>query len=489
MITKKTVSLNLVEVLTKADSILIECMREFHRSGFTIWFVGGAVRDAALGKALSDIDLVVDRDPISKARSFAKRLGLGFVILDNTRKIVRLAIKSTPQMNIDIALTQGSSINDDLLCRDFTINAIAALWQDDGFTVTDPLNGIGDLNEKILRPVLSSAIADDPVRIIRAYRFQLEYSLSVSASLTGLISNARNMLSEAPAERIAPELIHIFNHQESYTAVRKMADDAVLDVIFPELTAMRGVTQNEWHHLDVFDHTLETLRCLDETVQNPPSWLLPWKQVIDEALDEEVSSGFSRLIVIKIAALYHDVGKPVCRRVDETGKVTFYGHEKAGANLAAGAATRLRFPNSVGKGLALLVRHHLRPFNAISNGTITRRAIYRYCRDLGSYAIPALVLGVADSNATRGSAVTKAYRENCRVAIVEVLRYLDALSAKIEPQKQLVNGHDIMKKFNLAPGALVGKLLYEIEEAFAVGEIENREEAYLLVERLLANER
>ncbi|MBF0292386.1 MAG: HD domain-containing protein [Nitrospinae bacterium] len=455
-------------------------------NGFTVWAVGGIIRDTALGRSVADIDLVTDKDPVELADCFAIKHGLGYVVLDDGRRIARIVIGGNDRFNtVDVALMQGGSMDDDLRKRDFTINAVAARFDGDGFTIHDPLGGLADLESKMLRPVSQTSMRDDPVRVLRACRFENSHNLAPSPQIQAMSVDVAPLLAGVAGERISQELFHILCEPFSHKAIKAMDRDGSLDFVFPELSPARSAPQNKWHHLDVFNHSIESLTQMEKILANPPDWLTQWLPIINESLCEEVAGGWRRREILKIAALLHDVGKPGSSGLSDEGEITFYGHEKAGESIATHAANRLRLPGAVRNGLGILVKNHLRPFNAIHEGELSQRSLYRFHRALGEWAIPALLHAVADAMATQGPAVTERRRLAERASAVKAFDYIQHSLNTPQPREPLLDGHDIMKVFNLPQGELIGRLLALVEEARALGEITSREEAVELVKKEL----
>lgn len=437
------------------------------------WIVGGALRNALADEPLCDLDIATGEDPAADAAEISGELGATLVPLDRERGVYRLAFREPPGFTIDITRLNGQNIEQDLARRDFTINAIAAQWRDDDATLLDPLGGVEDMRSGVLRPVSPRSFIDDPVRVLRSYRFISAYGLSMTVETRGLIRESAPLLTGVAGERKFHELRQILAAPETYPVIASMDEDGVLDELFPELGPSRGVTQNSWHHLDVFDHTIETMRTLDHYVKNPPGHETAWES--------------DTLITLRLAALYHDAGKPEARTVKENGEAAFIGHETIGERMVTAAARRLCAPNAVVSGAALMVRHHLRPFNALADGQISRRAMYRYLRDLGRWAGPALALALADADATRGPKVAAERRETERGAVESIVRFRDELESAAKARPPLINGHDIMKMFGLPPGPMIGDLLDKAREAEALGEVKGKEEVLGFITGLLKN--
>lgn len=470
-----------------AGGIVHRFMRVLLENGFAVWAVGGIIRDTPLERRVTDIDLVTDKDPIEAADRFASQHGLGYVTLDDTRRIARIVMGAKSRFKtVDVSLMQGTSIDDDLRNRDFTINAVAARFDGDGFTIHDPLGGLADLESKTLRSVSQTSMRDDPVRVLRARRFENSHNLTSSPEIGGMAAAVAPMLADVAGERISQELFHIFREPLSHRAINAMDGDGSLDFVFPELSPTRAAPQNQWHHLDVFAHSVETLSQLENMIANPPEWMTPWRKTIDESLCEEVSGGWTRREVLKIAALLHDVGKPGSACLSEDGKRTFYSHEKTGEDLVTQAANRLRMPGAVRSGLRILVKNHLRPFNGIHEGELSERGVYRFHRDLGPWTAPAVIHAVADAMATQGPAVTAQRRLEEWAAAIKALDYAERERNAPELCEPLLDGSDIMETLGLPEGPLIGSLIALVKEARAMGEISNREEAVALAKKYLS---
>jgi putative nucleotidyltransferase with HDIG domain len=478
--------------LVKEDvgGIVHKFMRVLLENGFTVWAVGGIIRDTAMGRRVTDIDLVTDKNPIGAADRFSSQHGLGYVALDDTRRIARIVMGSGSRFKtVDVSFMRGAAIDDDLRNRDFTVNAVAARFDGDSFTINDPLGGLADMESKTLRAVSPTSMRDDPVRVLRARRFENSHNLTPSPEIKKMAADAAPMLADLAGERISQELFHIFREPFSHRAINAMDGDGSLDFVFPELSPTRSAPQNQWHHLDVFAHSVETLSQMETIIANPPQWLAQWRKTIDESLCEEVSGGWTRREVLKIAALLHDVGKPGCAALSEDGKRTFYSHEKTGAELVTQAATRLRLPGAVRSGLRILVKNHLRPFIAIHERSLSERSVYRFHRDLGPWAIPALIHAVADAMATQGPAVTGQRRLAEWSAAAKALDYAERALHTPQSREPLLDGRDIMDIFSLPEGPLIGRLVASVKEASALGEIKTREDAVALVKEEMARVR
>ncbi len=309
-----------------------------------IWMVGGTIRDLLLGRGkVFDLDLAVSRSPIGPAQRVARGQSAGFVVLDKEREVARV-VKSLQGeiVTVDFARYRAPTIDEDLRDRDFTINAIAIKldWPllERNLPIYDPLGGVADLRARMVRPCSDHLFREDPLRILRAYRFGATLGFAFDPNLETLIVRDVHLLKAVSRERIRDEFFKVLSAPDSHRWLRSMAQTGVLREILPEFEATRGITQNDWHHLDVFDHTLLTLEKFEELLgKSPPrsentgetgETTAPaghpmailrapprrWSKVA-AFLDEPISGSRTYLELFKFGCLLHDIGKPACRKV------------------------------------------------------------------------------------------------------------------------------------------------------------------------------
>ena len=275
-------------------SLLREILYFFHKNNEPeAWLVGGTIRDLLSHfPQIFDLDLTVNFNPVKLAQKFARQQKAGFVVLDEERQIVRIVktIKGC-HYTIDIARFRANDIDGDLKERDFTLNAMAAKltypFEAEGIELYDPLGGYADLNNKRLAPCSDNLFIDDPLRLMRAYRFASNYDFKISLHLQELIKRDARLLESVSAERIRDEFFKILKAEKSYAFLMQMNDSGLLENVLPELTDSIGITQNEWHHLDVFGHTLLTLENLEKQLLENSS--LDWWDKFKSYLSEPIS--------------------------------------------------------------------------------------------------------------------------------------------------------------------------------------------------------
>ena len=466
------------------------------------YVVGGTLRDALLDRPIADLDLAVAGDAPGFARALADRLGGHFVLLDEERGTCRVALDQGATRIIDVALLRGDIVSD-LGKRDFTIDTLAApieaLAAGAAVELIDPHGGERDLRAGVVRLVSEQALVDDPLRLLRAVRLAAQLDFRLAPETAEALRRHAGRLGEAAAERQRDELSRMFATERAGPALRLLDEVGLLERLFPEVTAARGVTQPKEHYYDVFDHLLETVAALDWMLANEepadarvePLWRALWEALAVEPalrpyLAVEVSEGRSRAALLKLAGLLHDVAKPETRAPDATGRIRFFGHAELGAETARRVSRRLRFSRREVDLVATLVEEHLRPTQLGGDGPPTRRALFRFFRDTGEAAESVLLLSLADALAARGPGMDLDSWRGYAAYIARVLARRNEDDTIARPPR-LLSGNELMAALAIGPGPEVGRLLAAIEEAQAAGEVSTREEALAFARRQPAN--
>jgi poly(A) polymerase/tRNA nucleotidyltransferase (CCA-adding enzyme) len=436
--------------------------------------VGGALRDALLGRAAGDLDVAVPAGALALGRALADRLGGAFVLLDAGRGVCRVV----GDVQVDIADFRAPDLGGDLRARDFTVNALAApihsLVGRGAVSMEDPTGGVADLEARRIRLCGPRSLADDPVRAVRVARLAAQPGWSLGPEVGPAVVEVAPALRAASAERVRDELIAILSEPAAGRGLRILDRLDVLGVVFPERVAMRLTRQPAPHRFDVWEHSLRAVEAVDE-IEAHLDRLEPWGRELRDHLAEGLGDRLTRAEALKLAALLHDVAKPETR-AELDGRIRFIGHDSLGAERARGIAERLRLSGRAANVLAGLVRHHLRPMHLAQSGDITRRARYRFFRDLGDEARDLLLLALADAAAVRGVAPLDVWT-GADGAVVRSLMQGVTEETRAAEAGPLLRGEDVMGALGLRPGPLVGRLLAASREAQALGLISTREEA------------
>ncbi len=446
-----------------------------------LFLIGGTVRDMLLNLPPKDVDLTC-----RGAGDFAYNLAVyhNAAIVPMEKKpetpCYRIVEREDSSNYIDIAEMRGETINDDLVQRDFTINAIAIEVNRGGGPagIIDPMNGAEDIREKIIRVTGHGAFESDPLRILRAFRFSALLNFSIFPDTLSRIKASVELLKTVSGERILSELLLILETADSASYFIKMDQLGILEVIFPEIRAMKGSTQNAFHHKDVWGHSMLTMENCEGILND-----------IGSLFTGEVAANLerdNRRSLTKLAALFHDIGKPACRGLNpDTGRITFYGHDEKGAELIYEIAHRLRMSNRDRDFLALLVAEHIRLFDLARPG-VKPSTKMRWFRKMKDDAVPAVIVGMADAKGTLGPDSRPEEREDFLRWSMDIVRdYYEVIKKKIE-KRDLITGRDLIA-LGMEPGPEMGRILAELRNAQDTGEVNSHGEALAMARELLTS--
>lgn len=429
-----------------------------------IYVVGGFVRDLLLGKSVNDLDVLVMGDGVAFAREVARELGLHPVVpfeRFGTAMIPleqgKLEFVTARKEQYDPASRKPSvergTLEDDLLRRDFTVNALAVSLNRKSYgQLSDPLGGIADMNRGVLRTPLDPehTYSDDPLRMMRAARFAAQLGFSVDPRSIEAIAAMRERISIVSQERVTEELLKLLAAPAPSVGFTILHETRLLALVFPELEAMAGVDQRkEHHHKDVLLHSLKVLDNLAAASDN--LWL-------------------------RFAALVHDIAKPRTKAFVEGTGWTFHGHEEVGARMMKKLFLRMRLPMDRLHYVEKLVRLHLRPM-ALVDEEVTDSAVRRLVFEAGESIDDLMTLCRADITSKNPALVSRVLKNYDLVArkVIEVEE-----KDRLRNWQPPVRGEEIMTVCGIGPGRLVGELKTAIEEAILDGRIPNDHDAALL---------
>jgi|SRR5271165_905535 len=430
-------------LLRTLTPLAAELGRLFARAGHELALVGGPVRDAFLGTRPGDLDLTTDAVPEKVLAIVAKwadktwTVGIDFGTIglrkgDTIFEITTYRSEEYGPRSRKPDVRYGTSLEEDLARRDFTINAMAARLP--SYELVDPFGGLAALGERVIRTPgrPEDSFSDDPLRILRAARFAARLGFSVAGDVLTAMGAQAPRLEIVSAERITDELTKLMLTQDPGYGIDLLVRTGVADQVLPEVPALRMEVDEHHRHKDVYTHSLIVLK---------------------QAIDLEPQYGLSGDLVLRLAAILHDIGKPKTRTMLPGGRVAFHHHEVVGAKMARKRLAELRFGKDVIDGVSRLIELHLR-FHGYGEGEWTDSAVRRYVRDAGPLLTRLHVLTRADCttrNARKAARLAAAY--DALEARIEVLREQEELD-KIRPE---LDGTEIMSVLGLKPGPLVGK--------------------------------
>lgn len=443
------------------------------------YIIGGSVRDLLLGRTPTDYDIAVTGNPEQFAEKLIAKSDGHLVRLGKPGQMIIRVISG--DLIFDITSLNGTSIEDNLNQRDFTINAIAYdLYSE---RIIDCLGGLQDLADKKVRMVSKEIFKKDPVRLIRAYRIGACLNFEIEAKTATAITSNTKLLKNIAGERIRVELFTMLGTSTSYVYLSQMAISGLLTAIFPDLDRLKGCFQNHHHHFDGFEHTMRAYGHL-ETLLNDPGKILP-----DTSAKIHQYIHKNKPALIKCAILLHDIGKPLMKTLDSSGKCHFYGHARKSADMAQKISQRLRFSNHERQFIDGIIRNHMKPlslFTAYEKKTLTQKGITRFYKKCGEYTPALLLAAIADTKAKQNklNEKNKALKSFLKKMIFEYFYHYQPIS----DEPPLVTGRDLIHVFGLTPSPLFRKILDLVDDAKLTKTIENRSEALELIKDVLKND-
>jgi len=417
----------------------------FAAAGFELALVGGPVRDAFLGRKVHDLDFTTSATP-DQIEKLVKPLadaiwdvGRAFGTIaaqlgEHTVEITTYRADSYDGSSRKPDVVFGSSLEEDLFRRDFTMNAMALTLPE--VKLVDPCNGLEDLLAGVLRTPIEPEISfqDDPLRMMRGARFTSQLGAVIHPDTMAAMTTLAPRIADISAERVREELTRLLATESPRQGLEVLVETGIADIVLPELPALRLESDEHAHHKDVYQHTLT---------------------VVEQAIEEEKRRFPEQApdVVLRVAALLHDIGKPATRRFEGGGVVTFYHHDVVGAKLAKKRLKALRFDNNTIDSVARLIELHLR-FFGYSEQAWTDSAVRRYVRDAGEELERLHILVRADvttRNKRKADHLSFAYDDlEARIAVLAEQEELQAIRPELD-------GEAIMAILDLPPGREVGE--------------------------------
>ncbi|MEU8697792.1 CCA tRNA nucleotidyltransferase [Streptomyces sp. NPDC048680] len=429
-----------VSELLRVSPVADDLARRFQDAGFSLALVGGSVRDALLGRLGNDLDFTTDARPedvLKIVRPWADsvwEVGIAFGTVGAQKDGYQIEVTTYRSEAYDRTsrkpeVSYGDSIEDDLVRRDFTVNAMAVALPQKDFI--DPHGGIEDLAERVLRTpgTPEESFSDDPLRMLRAARFAAQLDFEVAPDVVAAMTEMAGRIEIVSAERVREELNKLLLSSHPRKGLALLVDTGLAQQVLPELPALRLESDEHHRHKDVYEHSLTVL-----------------EQAID--LEEDGPD-----LVLRLAALLHDIGKPRTRRFEKDGRVSFHHHEVVGAKMVKKRMTELKYSNEMVKDVSKLVELHLR-FHGYGDGEWTDSAVRRYVRDAGPLLERLHKLTRSDCttrNKRKAAALSRTYDAlEQRIAELQDKEELDAIRPDLD-------GNEIMQVLSVAPGPVIGK--------------------------------
>ncbi|MEU5158492.1 CCA tRNA nucleotidyltransferase [Streptomyces sp. NPDC020875] len=429
-----------VTELLRVAPVADDLAHRFRAAGFRLALVGGSVRDALLGRLGNDLDFTTDARPedvLAVVRPWADSVwdvGIAFGTVGAQKSGYQIEITTYRSEAYDRTsrkpeVSYGDSIEEDLVRRDFTVNAMAVALPEKEFI--DPHHGLEDLAARVLRTpgTPEASFSDDPLRMMRAARFSAQLDFAVAPEVVAAMTEMSGRIGIVSAERVRDELNKLVLSAHPRQGLALLVDSGLADHVLPELPALRLESDEHHRHKDVYEHSLTVL-----------------EQAID--LEEDGPD-----LVLRLSALLHDIGKPRTRRFEKDGRVSFHHHEVVGAKMTKKRMTALKYSNELVRDVSRLVELHLR-FHGYGDGEWTDSAVRRYVRDSGPLLTRLHKLTRSDCttrNKRKAAALSRTYDGlEERIAQLQQQEELDAIRPDL-------NGNQIQEILGIGPGPAIGK--------------------------------
>lgn len=440
-----------------------------------IYLVGGSVRDALLGKTSTDRDLIVtDVDAGEFSKKVAEFFDGVFIPLDEENKIYRIVLSDKVNY-FDITNPIDSSLEKDLLRRDLTINAVALDIRTG--EIVDFCGGVNDIENRVIRGISEENFTDDPLRLLRIFRFYSILGFEIDKSLIEISSKYSKLINKPAKERVLYELMKLFDGKFAHDALLKLDECGILSEIFPFVNELKRVPPNLHHHLDLFNHSIETVRQVGLLYEVS-------SQEVQEHMQKVDFGGFSRLAHLRLACFMHDIGKFSTWTIEEDGRHRFIGHDEVGANLAVPFLKKLTFSNKQIEYIKYIIKKHMYPTAVVSSPELNDKVMMRYVRKSEDNAIDNILIAQADRLSARGPEITDDIVNENISALNKLLNFYLNVRESLKPLPKLLDGNEVMKILGIEPSKRLGELLNALKEAQISGEVNTKDEAINFVRSL-----
>ena len=431
------------------------------------YLVGGSIRDFFTKKCeFCDRDISI-KGAENFARKLANKFGATFIELDNENKIYRIVLKDKINF-LDISEMQGNSIEDDLKRRDFTINAIAYDLSNEKFI--DVTGGLNDLKNKVLRHIDDKNFEEDPLRVLRAFRFYSMTGFEMTEELVKALKKYMPLALVPAKERINYEIMKLFGGDYASSALLKMDELGLLEKIIPQVKEMKNVPPNTHHHLDLFHHVIETVRQIEIIYAGLSGFE-------KEHMDAVDFGGFPRINHLKLAGFLHDIGKYSTWTIEESGRHRFIKHDDVGSKMVVPLLRDLKFSKKQIEYVSCMIKNHIYPSNVIVAPVLNEKVMMRYVRKMGENVVDNIILAKADRLSARGVDITEEVINSNINGLNKLLEFYLSKKDSLTPLPKLLDGREIMTLLNIKPSPKLGEIISALNEAQLNGDVTTPEDA------------
>ncbi|KXG74154.1 HD domain-containing protein [Thermotalea metallivorans] len=453
-----------------------DCIAQIRsHTNFDFYIVGGCIRDLLLKREAKDIDLVFKEDISSIAKKFACQQEGSFLVLNEANDGAKVTLKDG-NMAINFSRMKGENIVKDLAEKNFTMNAMALKVGKEGAIhpedIIDPFTGKKDIQQKLVRMVSEKIFQEDPLRMMGAVRLAAQFNFEIEDSTAEAIKKHADFLTTVPPEGISRELFQILKCSRTHHYFNIMDKNLnLLNKIFPEIEPMKEVGQCKYHVVDAWTHSLYTLNVAEEIIYANGYFENHLRRAYEGHMDQVLADTHTRLQLVKLAALFHDVGKPAARKVDETGRVRFKGHETVGMEIMMGIADRLQLSAKEKQYLCKMVKEHMWPLTLYKDNDVSGKALYDLFKNFGEDTLDVLLVSLADIIATRKLLYPQEEMGMYKIHIEYLANNYLTRFKNISDISHVLNRNEIMEHFRIEDQGQIEQMMEEIRRAIFFGKI------------------
>lgn len=440
------------------------------------YIVGGFVRDVLMDKKSPDRDLIICNCDVEEfSKNIADKLNAHFIELDPINKIYRIVLENKVDY-IDITCPIENNFEKDIKRRDLTINAIA--YNLNTKELVDLVGGVQDIKDKKIKGISEQNFIDDPLRLLRIFRFYSKTGFEIDDSLIELSKKLFKDINKPAKERITVELLKMFEGKYCDLALIKLDECGLLEEIFPIYKEVKKIPPNTHHHLPLILHLVETTKQIQLIYENA-------NEEVKAYLNTEKYGGVKELSFLKLAGFLHDIGKPSCWTIEEdTGRHRFIQHDLIGSELCIPILKELKFSKKQIEYVKTLIKYHIYPSSLISAPDVTDKAYLKFYRKMDGYVIDVIILAMADRLSARGEKVTEEMVNQNITNLTKLLNDYLSNYKDMKPLEKLIDGKEIMDLLQIKQSPKLGEIIKTLQEAQISSEVNTKEEA---VEFILKN--